>query len=267
MVTAMGITAFAADTYAVAGDKDLCNGINWDPAAAENELTDDGDGTWSIEFKNVKAGTYGFKITTNDKWDIGDYNLEGDAKFGGTNATVKVEKDGSTVVIGFDGTKAIIEKVEAPEGEDPTSEQKEDPTTTPAPAKTKEVNVRVKLDSSLKWEVVKLYAWAEGGDPVEAWPGVTLTKDGEYYTAKIKVPADADINMIVNNGAGGDGNQTGDIKKVDISTGAVDIAVAADLTATVTPKTGDATPIVPIIATMLALGCAVVILNAKKANR
>ena len=110
MALALGMltmTASAAeDTYNVAGAEALC-GVNWDPSANQMEKQD--DGTWVKEFTNIKAGSYEFKIATNGAWNNGEYNLEGDASSGGANATVTVEKDGSTVVVSFDGTKASVE--------------------------------------------------------------------------------------------------------------------------------------------------------------
>lgn len=106
MTVTMCATAFAADTYSVAGDEGL-TGASWDPA--QNQMTQGADGKWSITFENVKAGTYGFKVATNGAWDNGEYNLEGDASMGGTNAEVKVDADGSTVVVSFDGEKAYVE--------------------------------------------------------------------------------------------------------------------------------------------------------------
>lgn len=160
MTMAMCATAFAADTYNVAGADGLC-GVNWDPA--QNQMTQKADGTWEKQFTDVKAGTYEFKIATNGAWDNGEYNLEGDASSGGSNASVKVDEDGSTVVVGFDGTKASV----------------------------------------------KVLA-----------PGVSLVSDSD------KTPTDKPA----------------------------------------APQTGDATPVVAAVAAMLAMGCAVVVLNAKKAR-
>lgn len=112
MTMAMCATAFAADTYNVAGAEGLC-GVDWKPA--ENQMTQGADGIWTKEFTNIAAGTYEFKIATNGAWDNGEYNLEGDASSGGSNASVTVDKDGSTVVVSFDGTKASVE-VKAPAG-------------------------------------------------------------------------------------------------------------------------------------------------------
>jgi len=98
----MAMTAFAADdTYSVIGS---ING-NWDK---DTDLVKQADGTYSVDITDVKAGSYEFKVRTNHAWDNGEYNLEGDASSGGANAKVDVAKDGSTVTITFDGTKAAV---------------------------------------------------------------------------------------------------------------------------------------------------------------
>ena len=54
--------------YYVAGTAGLC-GVAWSPNAAENKLTDsDGDGVYTITFKNVAAGKQEFKVT-DGTWD------------------------------------------------------------------------------------------------------------------------------------------------------------------------------------------------------
>lgn len=105
IIGSMAVAAFAADTYNVAGAPELC-GDNWDPA--KNQMTANGDGTYSCTFTGIKEGTYEFKVATNGAWNNGEYNLEGDASSGGSNAKVTVDKDNSTVVISFDGTKASV---------------------------------------------------------------------------------------------------------------------------------------------------------------
>ena len=122
MVTAMTTTAFAADpAVRVAGAEGL-TGVNWDPATSP-EMTAKGDGTYEITFENIKAGDYGFKVIKGDAW--GDaYNLEGTANGMGDDAQVKVEKDGSTVVIKFDGTKASVEVKEAAADKAPAADEK-----------------------------------------------------------------------------------------------------------------------------------------------
>ena len=128
MVTAMTTTAFAAETtYNVAGAAGLC-GEDWNPAG--NQMTDNGDGTWTKEFKDVKAGTYEFKVVEGGAWGNPDYNLEGSAANGGSNASVTVEADGSTVIVGFDGEKATVEvkaagaSTDAPSTDAPAADEK-----------------------------------------------------------------------------------------------------------------------------------------------
>ena len=100
----MAMTAFAADdTYSVCGSINGEDGWNKD-----TDLVKQADGTYSVDIKDDKAGSYEFKIRTNHAWDNGEYNLEGDASSGGANAKVDVAKDGSTVTITFDGTKAAV---------------------------------------------------------------------------------------------------------------------------------------------------------------
>lgn len=105
----MAMTAFAADdTYSVCGSINGEDGWNKD-----TDLVKQADGTYSVDIKDVKAGSYEFKIRTNHAWDNGEYNLEGDASSGGANAKVDVAKDGSTVTVTFDGTKAAVTVKEA----------------------------------------------------------------------------------------------------------------------------------------------------------
>ena len=111
-----------------------------------------------------------------------------------------------------------------------------------------------------------LYAWADSAN--NTWPGVEMTKNGDYYEASIPVLADK-MSMIVNNG---DGKQTIDITDINVTSGNVEITVSAEeqdgklVASAGAPATGDATPYVAVIAAMLALGCAVVAVNAKKEN-
>ena len=276
IATAMCFSALAFDTYHVAGDIGL-TGVAWEPA--ENQMTDNDDGTFTKVFENVAKGTYEFKIVTNGAWDNGEYNLEGDASSGGSNATVTVDADGSTVTVTFDGEKASV-NVEAGgaapggnEDETPAPGSGEDETPapeTPAPETTAEKNVTIKvtLDSSIAWEKAFLYAW--NGEDNNTWPGVELVKDGDVYSVTIPV-THAKMNMIINNG---DGEQTIDIEGIDVTGDAVEITVGAKNAdgkyeattpqAAAAPKTADSTNIALIIAVMAAMGCAVVAVSTKK---
>ncbi|MCM1308248.1 MAG: hypothetical protein NC223_06590 [Butyrivibrio sp.] len=111
----MAVSALADDVYRVAGAAGLCNGDEWD--TTKNEMTANGDGTYSITFEGVAAGTYGFKVLKGDAW--GDaYNLEGAANGMGDDASVEVAEDNSKVVISFDGEKASVVVNPADEGTD-----------------------------------------------------------------------------------------------------------------------------------------------------
>lgn len=106
VIGTMAVSAFAADDVVVrvAGAEGL-TGADW--STTENAMTDNGDGTYTITFKDVKAGEYGFKVVKGDSW--GDaYNLDGAANGMGDDAKVTVEKDGSSVTITFDGEKAAV---------------------------------------------------------------------------------------------------------------------------------------------------------------
>ena len=85
-------------------------------------------GLYEMRYFDVPANTYNFKVTTNGAWDNGDFNLEGDAMFGGPNATVTVPQDGSTVIISFNGQRAFVD-VYGPGVEAPTFPV--EPTTAP----------------------------------------------------------------------------------------------------------------------------------------
>lgn len=123
VVGMMAVSAFAADTdgYHVCGSAGLC-GTEWDTSA--NLMTDNGDGTYSITFTGIAAGSYEFKVELNN-WE-NDWNLEGPASGGGGNATVDVAEDDSTVVITFDGEKASVvvnpETENPPAGDTPTGD-------------------------------------------------------------------------------------------------------------------------------------------------
>ncbi len=87
-------------------------GSNWDPADMNNELEYNFDTyTWEKTYKEVKAGTYEFKVTTNGTWNEYEFNLDG-RSYSKPNSTFKVEKSGSTVIIGCDASKAYIEIID-----------------------------------------------------------------------------------------------------------------------------------------------------------
>lgn len=125
------------EVHVVAGESGLC-GSTWDPADKNNQMTYNAQsGNYEIVYKNVSAGTYKFKVTTDYEWGKPEYNLDGIANNGGADATVTVDEDGSTVIISFDGEKALVE-VMAPATEPPTVAPTPAPTDAPTEKPTAE---------------------------------------------------------------------------------------------------------------------------------
>ena len=80
-----------------------CNGVNWDPAAEVNRMTEVEPGVWSITFKGVEAfDGYEVKFAVNGAWA---YNWTVDGVFDGqTNTPVEVtEKSDVTLTIDVNG--------------------------------------------------------------------------------------------------------------------------------------------------------------------
>ena len=98
----------ARDTYYAEGDEGLF-GVAWDSACSQNMLElDEKTGFYSKVYENVPAGSYQFLIVSNGK-ETPSYNLDGICSSDSPKAEAKVTKDGSLVVIGFDGEKATLE--------------------------------------------------------------------------------------------------------------------------------------------------------------
>ncbi len=167
------------DIHIVAGSPELC-GSNWDPSDPSNMmLFNESKGIYEITYYNVPAGHYEFKVTTGYMWDIGDYNLVGDAKFGGANAVAKVEQDYSKVIIGFDGEKALLTIIDA------NGNTVVVPTTPPTEAPTEEPThidgpADIYLLNSADWENPYAYAWSYSDEhSVRApWPGTEMNLIG-----------------------------------------------------------------------------------------
>lgn len=115
--------------YAVgAGKGAFLNGINWDPAAESNKMTE-ADGVYTITYTGVATGTYEFKFAANGGWALSwgtggevESGVECDFAFNGNNSKVYVAEDDSTVTLKLDlsnidsdgnGAKATV-TVEAP---------------------------------------------------------------------------------------------------------------------------------------------------------
>ena len=98
----MAMTAFAADdTYSVIGS---IVDADW---SKDVDMTKQADGTYSVDLKDIKKGSYELKVRVNHAWDT-SYNTEGVAVGENSNVKVDVAKDGSTVTVTFDGEKVAV---------------------------------------------------------------------------------------------------------------------------------------------------------------
>lgn len=119
-------------TYTIAGNADLCSS-NWDPADANNDMTEISEGVYQKVYTNVDAGQYEFKIAQDHSWGIS----WGDPTTESGNASVSVDEDNSTVTITFTvETGAIVVDVK-PGSTEPT-EPSSDVTEPTEPSETTE---------------------------------------------------------------------------------------------------------------------------------
>ncbi len=86
-----------------------------------------------------------------------------------------------------------------------------DPIVPPTPVDS----MTVYFVNNLAWEAVNAYVWpAEGDAAYKAWPGEAMTKEAEQINGfdvySYKFPASY-VNIIFNNGNGGEGNQTSNL--------------------------------------------------------
>ena len=69
--------AWAADTYTVAGNNSAMFGSPWDPTYTANDMTKNGDGTYSITYTNVYLDdNVKYKVVKNHSWDVAYPNLD-----------------------------------------------------------------------------------------------------------------------------------------------------------------------------------------------
>ncbi len=102
-------------SYTIAGDATLM-GASWDPAATDNDMTLQGDGTYQLVKADVQlsAGSYQYKVVGNHAWSLWEVPQQG-------NDTLTIAEDGKynvtfTLTLGDDASSstltAVAEKVE-----------------------------------------------------------------------------------------------------------------------------------------------------------
>ena len=154
-----------------AGQGNFLNGITWDPAAAENRMTEVKPGVYEITYEDVDTNTeYQFKFAANGGWDINwglvkdteaKLNEANPSQYNGENILFNVESEDDTCnvtlqldITNWDTTKktgatytifvnreeptTVAPTTEAPTTEAPTTEA---PTTTQPAPETLAVNV------------------------------------------------------------------------------------------------------------------------------
>ena len=96
------------EEYFVAGMAALC-GVDWQPGAVENQMSDNGDGTYSMTYTGIAAGSYELKVTMGSRascWGAADSD---------GNYMLTVDNDDSTVVISFDPATKLVSHLINPE--------------------------------------------------------------------------------------------------------------------------------------------------------
>ena len=96
-------TTAGNNDYYVAGDSGLC-GSYWNPGDSKNMMTANGDGTYSITFENISAGTYGFKVTDGtwtSSWPSDNYSLTLNST---SNVTITFKSSDNSIVVDTEST-------------------------------------------------------------------------------------------------------------------------------------------------------------------
>lgn len=195
----MGVFAADYDYVTVTG---TMNG--WNPASEADRMAKDDDGTYTITYENLAAGSYEFKFTANGNWsdlDLGGSFLGSgvwsDLYWGGSNICFTLEEAGKvTICLDAEGRRFML-----------TIGDRVDE----APAA-----IKVHITALANWAEVYAYVW--GPEHLGTWAG-TKVENGV-----IELPA-AFEGMVINNGSG---SQSRDIKDIDLTAPEVWITVHAD---------------------------------------
>ena len=188
-------------TYTLAGDNISLFGTAWDTKNTNNDLVDNGDGTWSKTYNDVvfdASTTIKFKVCLDYTWDTswGENGGDADASY--------IISEAGTYDITFTFTlstkitivTAIKQQTTDP-GEDPTPDPDPEPTT-----------YTIYFDNNgTNWENVNAYYWTV--DPIVAWPGVAMTKVEGHDDFYSYTTTQSYVNIIFNNGLG---TQTADLE-------------------------------------------------------
>lgn len=192
----VGVSA-ADDYWCIAG---TMNGWNSD---SSDRLTDNGDGTFSITFADMAAGTYEFKFTKNGGWD----NCLGGA-FMGSGVEAPLSSPGSNIVFTLTEAEDVTIVLDVANSKFTLSIGNQ---VAEAPE-----NITIHVTVPEDWGTAYGYVW--GPESLGSWPG-TAVENGALV-----LPAMFD-GFIVNNN---NGRQTADITDIDLTKAEVWVTVNAD---------------------------------------
>ena len=86
------------DVYTIAGTKEMMGGdSDFETTRTANDMTDNGDGTYTLVVTGVPAGTYDYKVVRNHAWGAGEYPSSG-------NQSVTVANANSTITFTYNPT-------------------------------------------------------------------------------------------------------------------------------------------------------------------
>ena len=180
--------AWAADTYTVAGSNSAMFGTAWDASNTANDMTKNGDGTYSITYTNVSLDDdVQYKVVKDHSWN--------EAYPDGENRVITIAEAGTyTVTIHFNPT--THEVYETMPGSD-SGEPDVDVTTNAASEQDLFTEAKFTMpafDATVNYELVRdmsIQMTAQVGDGTQEQPRYRVKKDGNKF-----IPADMEMAAV-----------------------------------------------------------------------
>ncbi|WP_407721064.1 dockerin type I domain-containing protein [Ruminococcus sp. JE7B6] len=205
------------------GQGNFLNGITWDPAAAENKMTEVSEGVYEITFEECDTNTeYQFKFAANGGWDINwglatdvVYNTPMEAAYNGGNALLNYESEEEYFdvtlrldITGWDTIKktgakitVAIEGAPEPTTEEPTTVEPttEAPTTEPVEPTTEAPTTEPVTEVTYGVAGDSADVFGSGWDPTNTANDMTKGEDGVYSITYNDVQAqDISFKVVTN---------------------------------------------------------------------
>ena len=205
------------------GQGNFLNGITWDPAAAENKMTEVSEGVYEITFEECDTNTdLQFKFAANGGWDINwglatdvVYNTPMEAAYNGGNALLNYESEEEYFdvtlrldITGWDTIKktgakitVAIEGAPEPTTEEPTTVEPttEAPTTEPVEPTTEAPTTEPVTEVTYGVAGDSADVFGSGWDPTNTANDMTKGEDGVYSITYNDVQAqDISFKVVTN---------------------------------------------------------------------